>query len=62
MKLIIEKINNEKFRPVVMDGDTVKLTGADTIITNNQLVLDIISQISAMPDLDITEVENQLEN
>jgi hypothetical protein len=62
MKLIIEKINNEKFRPVVMDGDTVKLTGADTLITNNQLVLDIISQISAMPDLDITEVENQLEN
>jgi hypothetical protein len=62
MKLIIEKINNEKFRPVVMDGDTVKLTGADTLIANNQLVLDIISQISAMPDLDITEVENQLEN
>ena len=62
MKLIIENINNEKFRPVVMDGDTVKLTGADTLITNNQLVLDIISQISAMPDLDITEVENQLEN
>mgnify|MGYP000203088525 CR=1 FL=1 len=59
---VIEKINNEKFRPVVMDGDTVKLTGADTLITNNQLVLDIISQISAMPDLDITEVENQLEN
>jgi hypothetical protein len=62
MKLIIEKINNEKFRPVVIDGDAVKLTGADTLITNNQLVLDIISQISAMPDLDITEVENQLEN
>ena len=62
MKLIIEKINNEKFRPVVMDGDTVKLTGADTLIANNQLVLDIISQISAMPNLDITEVENQLEN
>jgi hypothetical protein len=62
MKLIIEKVNTEKFRPVVVDGDTVKLTGADTLITNNQLVLDIISQISAMPDLDITEVENQLEN
>ena len=62
MKLIIEKLNNEKFRPVVMDGDTVKLTGADTLIANNQLVLDIISQISAMPNLDITEVENQLEN
>jgi hypothetical protein len=62
MKLIIEKLNDEKFRPVVMDGSTVKLTGADTIITNDQLVLDIISQISAFPELDITEVENQLEN
>jgi hypothetical protein len=62
MKLIIEKLNNDFFRPVVKDGEEVKLIGADTKIANSQLITDIISQISAFPNFNITEVENQLEN
>lgn len=62
MKLIIEKVGESAFRHIVMDGDIKKLEGTPCKLISKEAVEGLIAQISSFSDLDITEVENQLEN